>query len=118
MVGLSASSLSQMLREKFKDFVEDPEVTVIVRVANSYKIYILGKVTTSGVFTAKSPVSVLQAIAMAGGFTPFAKTDRMMILRKDQGRDLRIPVSYDDIVRGKHPEKNMILKPGDTLVVP
>lgn len=116
--GLSASSLAAVLREKFKEFVEDPEVSVIVKTANSYKIYVLGKVTTSGMFTVKSPVSVIQAIAMAGGFTPFAKTSQVVVLRRSQGKDQRIEVDYDEIVNGSHSERNILLKPGDTVVVP
>ncbi|MFH1263184.1 MAG: polysaccharide biosynthesis/export family protein [Pseudomonadota bacterium] len=116
--GLSATSLAQVLREKFTEFVDDPEVTVIAKAVNSYKVYVLGKVTTSGMFTAKSPVSVVQVIAMAGGFTPFAKTSRVVVLRRSQGKDIRIVVDYDDIVRGRHPERNVMLKPGDTVIVP
>jgi polysaccharide biosynthesis/export protein len=116
--GLSASSLSQVLREKFKEFVEDPEVSVIVKTANSYKIYVLGKVTNSGMFTAKTPVSVVQAIAMAGGFTPFAKTGKLVILHRIAGKDQRVEVNYDEIMDGRHPEKNVTLRPGDTVIVP
>jgi polysaccharide export outer membrane protein len=117
-VGLTAHDLGLLLKEKFREFMEEPEVTVIVRAANSYKIYVVGKVTTSGMFTVKTPTSVLQAVAMAGGFTTFASPDDMVVLRKEEGQNLRIEVDYGDIVSGKHPERNIILKPGDTLVVP
>ncbi len=116
--GVTARDLAAFLKERFKDFVEDPEVTVVVKTANSYKIYVVGKVTTSGVFIVKTPTSVLQAVAMAGGFTPFASPSNMIVLRKEAGQDVRIDVDYDDIVKGYHPEKNIVLKPGDTVVVP
>jgi len=116
--GLSVPTLSGVLKEKFRDFVAEPEVTVVLKVANSFKIYVLGKVVASGAFTLKTPVSVLQAIAMAGGFTPFASPDDVVVLRKEAGKDVRIRVDYDQIVSGKRPEKNITLKPGDTVVVP
>ncbi|MFH1017332.1 MAG: polysaccharide biosynthesis/export family protein [Pseudomonadota bacterium] len=116
--GVTARDLSTLLKARFKDFVEDPEVAVAVKIANSYKIYVVGKVATSGMFTVKTPTSVLQAVAMAGGFTPFASPDNMLVLRKENGQDIRLDASYDDIVKGRHPEKNITLRPGDTLVVP
>lgn len=117
-VGMTASELSQVLKQHYRDFVEDPEVSVTVKEANSYKIYVLGKITNSGVFQIRNPVTVLQAISMAGGFTPFADTNGVTVIRRQGGKDLRLPFHYDDVVKGKKTEENILLQPGDTVVVP
>lgn len=116
--GFTATDLAQILKERYKDFVDDPEVSVTVKVANSYKIFVLGKVTTSGMFLLKTPITVLQAISMAGGFTPFASTSDITVLRKQEGTEKRYRVNYGDIVKGKRTEQNLVLIPGDTVIVP
>jgi polysaccharide biosynthesis/export protein len=116
--GMVARDLAQVLQGKFKTFVADPEVTVIVKASNSYKIYVLGKVRTAGMFVVKTPVSVVQAVAMAGGFTPFASPNDIVVLRRTSGAEKRFHVDYSEVVRGKQANQNIVLQPGDTVVVP
>jgi polysaccharide export outer membrane protein len=100
-----------------------PAVSVSVKDLNSYSIYVLGEVTKPGKFQAKSYVTLLQAISMAGGFTEYAKKNKLQVVRIRPNGDhkvheLRIPVRYADLVAGTGEPGNIILLSGDTVVVP
>lgn len=119
--GLTAEQLVQRIGERLKEFKESPSVSVSVREVNSYQVYVLGEVAKPGKYALKSYTTVLQAIATAGGFTQFASKNNIQVLRNGTngdgaGAQLRMPVRYDDLVAGKG--GNVILKSGDTLVVP
>ena len=85
---------------------------------NSYKVYVMGEVVTQGALILKNKTTLLQVISLAGGFTPYAKKSDIVVIRNNGKRDQRISLSYERILSGKNPEQNLILEPGDTVVVP
>jgi polysaccharide export outer membrane protein len=116
--GLSPIELKAILVERLRQYLSEPRVTVLVEEVNSYKVYVMGEVVTPGALTLKNKTNLLQVISLSGGFTPYAKRNDIVILRNNGKRDERISVSYDKILAGKSPEQNLLLEPGDTVVVP
>ena len=113
------SQLQQAIAAKLKAFITHPDVTVIVVQMNSRKFNILGRVAKPGSYSLTATTTVLDAIAEAGGFQDFAKQKNIYILRKDSvGRETRIPFNYKAVIKGNHPEQNIVLEPHDTVVVP
>lgn len=115
--GLTPMQLANSLTEKLKKFIADPRVTVVVTQMNSQKIYILGEVSHTGAMPLTPNMTVLQAIASAG-FTQFANTKGIYILRTESGKQQKLPFNYKQVVKGEGMEQNVLLKPGDTIVVP
>jgi len=115
--GLSPSQLADSISTKLKKFMSDPRVTVIVTAMNSQKIYVLGEVTHTGAMALQPNMTVLQALASAG-FTQFANTKGIYVLRTDNGKQQKIPVNYKALLKGASIDQNLVLKPGDTIVVP
>jgi polysaccharide biosynthesis/export protein len=115
--GLSPMQLAASVTEKLRKFVADPRVTVVVTQINSQKIYVTGEVQHTGAIQLLPNMTVLQALADAG-FTQFANTKGIYVLRAENGRQQKIPVNYKRLVKGQAMEQNIILKPGDTIVVP
>lgn len=118
VVGLTPAQLQTLLSEKFKPFLNIPQVTVEVVQINSRKAYLIGEVQKTGTFPLNSSTTVLQIIAEAGGLRDFAKRKDIYILRNQQGRQVRYRFNYDEVIRGKNPQQNIILQPGDMVVVP
>jgi polysaccharide export outer membrane protein len=116
--GLTPLQLKQNLTEKLKQFIDNPNVSVVVTEANSFKVYVTGEVRTPGVYRLKSETTLLQIIPMAGGFTDWANQKKIMIIRKEGGKEKRITANYKKILEGDDPKSNIVLKPGDTIVVP
>jgi polysaccharide export outer membrane protein len=116
--GKTPDQLRTILTEKWTKFVNDPQVTVIVTLMNSQRIYILGQVGRVGAFPMLPGMTVLQAISTAGGLTLYAKESGIYVLRTENGKQLRFPFDYKAVMNGKRPEQNIVLKPGDTVVVP
>jgi polysaccharide export outer membrane protein len=121
--GETPSSLKTQIKARLADFVKlnaGSEITVAVRQANSYRITVSGEVNHPGVFNADHYITVSEAIAQAGGFTRFAKRNDMTLQRRDPktGRIRAIPLAYDFLVDGQHPEMNLTLIAGDSLYVP
>jgi len=121
--GLDANQLANLITERLKEFKERPSVSVSVKEVNSYSIYVLGEVVKPGKYQLKSHATVLQAVAVAGGFSIYAAKNKMQVLRrvaKEDGkpREIRIPARYDDLVSGEGEIKNFILKTGDVVLVP
>jgi polysaccharide export outer membrane protein len=116
--GLTPLKLKEGLTERLKEFIESPNVSVTVMEANSYKVYISGQVRTPGVYRLRSETSLLQMIPMAGGFAEWANQKKILIIRKEGGKEKRFTVNYKKILTGKDPESNVILKAGDTIIVP
>ena len=116
--GVTPLQLKEVLIEKFKKFIDNPSVSVIVMEANSFKVYVSGQIKTPGVYRIRGETSLLQIIPMAGGFTDWAKQKKILIIRKENGQEKRITVNYKKIVEGKEPISNSILKSGDTIIVP
>jgi polysaccharide export outer membrane protein len=116
--GLAPSALSSIITQKLKDYVTDPHVTVIVEAINSYRVYMLGHVLKSGVYTFQNPTRLVEAIASAGGFDQFADTSHIIVLSSRGGGQTRVEVEFKKIVSGARLEDNIILHPGDTVIVP
>ena len=116
--GLTPAQLAMLITEKLRKFIAEPQVTVIVTTINSRRVYILGEVNRAGAFPLLPGMNILQALSSAGGFTPFAKQKGIYVLREENGQQLRFPFNYKDVVKGKRPDQNIVLKPGDTIVVP
>jgi len=117
--GLTPQKLSEKIKISLQAFYrEPPDVFVIVTAPNGFAVFILGEVGAVGKYVLRSETTVLQAIALARGFTAYADLDNIMLLRKEGTIEKRIQVSYRDIISGAHPEMNLLLKSGDTLVVP
>jgi len=121
--GFTANELAHEISQQLKTFKEYPTVSVSVKEVNSYIVYLLGEVSKPGKYQLKSYTTVLQAVALAGGFTPFASKNRMHVLRNSRNgggmpHEMRIPVKYDELVSGTGAEGNFYLRSGDTIVVP
>jgi polysaccharide export outer membrane protein len=116
--GLTPLQLKEKLTLRLKEFIDNPNVSVIVAEANSQKVYVSGEVRTPGVFRLRGETTLLQIIPMAGGFTEWADQKKVLIIRKEGGKDRRIVVNYKKIVSGEDMSYNIKLKPGDTVIVP
>lgn len=118
VAGLTPSSVRNLLAVKYQDFITGPGVSVVVAEINSRKIFIMGEVMSSGVYDIVQPTRLMQALAMAGGVTNFAKKDQVVLLRDVAGEQQRTVVSIKDIETGKNLDSNIRLWPGDTIIVP
>ena len=116
--GLTPLQLKEALTTRLKEFIESPNVSVTVTEANSFKVFVTGQVRTPGVYRLRSETTVLQIIPMAGGFTDWANQKKILIIRKENGKEKRIIVNYKKIMKGDDPRSNIILKAGDTIIVP
>jgi polysaccharide export outer membrane protein len=115
--GLTALQLKQELEQKLAKFIAEPNVTVTVEKVNSQKVTVMGEVTDAGPKPLAGPTHVMDVLATSG-FTPFAKTTKIYILRNEEGKQLRFNFNYKDYIKGKNAEQNILLKSGDTIVVP
>jgi polysaccharide export outer membrane protein len=115
--GLTPLALKDSITEKLKKYIADPRVTVVVTGMNSQRIFVTGEVLRSGPMTLLPQMTVLQALAQ-GGFTQFANLKAIYLLRTQNGKQQKLPFNYKEVVKGNHPEQNILLKPGDTVVVP
>jgi len=116
--GLTPLQLKEVLTRRFKEFIENPIVSVTVAEVNSYKVYVMGQVKTPGLQRLRSETTVTQIIVMAGGFTDWANQKKIVIVRKEDGREKRIKVNYKKIMSGSDPSSDVILKAGDTVIIP
>jgi len=121
--GLTADQLAKNIAERYKEYKDNPAVSVSVKAVNSYNIYVLGEVKTPGKLALKSYTTMLQAITLAGGFTEFAAENAIQVVRHTvtedgQSQEIRIPVNYDSLLSEDGAKYNFILRPGDTIVVP
>jgi polysaccharide biosynthesis/export protein len=117
-VGMTPVQLQSVLAEKLKPFVTVPQVTVAVTEIRSRKVYLIGHAAREGPFMINSSTTILQLIAQAGGLKDFAKRKKIYILRQNGKEQLHIPFNYNDAIKGTRPEQNILLEPGDTIVVP
>lgn len=115
--GLTPVQLKDSITEKLKKFISDPRVTVVVTAMNSRRVFVTGEVVHSGPMPLLPHMTMLQALSQAG-FTQFANVKGIYLLRTENGKQEKLPFNYKDVVKGNHPEQNIVLKPGDTLVVP
>lgn len=116
--GLTAMELASSLRESLSKYLTNPQVTVTVIEINSRRIYITGEVNHPGVFPLLPDMTALQAISSGGGFTQFAKVKSIYVLRTENGKQVKHPFNYREVIKGNHPEQNILLQPGDVIVVP
>ena len=117
--GMTPLALRQTLTDRFKEYVTAPGVSVVIKEINSRKVFVTGEVKTPGSYDLQPRTKLLQVIAMAGGVTPYAKK-KVIVLRdsRDGGDDRRFELDLDAIVSGKKPSDNLVLLPGDTLIIP
>lgn len=117
--GLTPLQLEHDITTRLRAFLTQPDVTVMVVQMNSQKYNVLGRVMKPGSFKLSATTTVLDAIALAGGFQDFAKQKSIYVLRQNpNGGETRIPFNYKSVIRGEHPEQNIRLEPRDTIVVP
>jgi polysaccharide export outer membrane protein len=115
--GLTPLQLRDEITDRLKKYIADPRVTVVVTGMNSRRVFATGEVLHTGPMTLLPHMTVLQALAQAG-FTQFANPKAIYLLRIDHGKQQKIPFNYKEVVKVNHPEQNIELKPGDTIVVP
>jgi polysaccharide export outer membrane protein len=116
--GMTPSKLADQITQGLKKYVTDPQVTVIVSAINSQRVYILGEVARAGAYPLLPDMTVLQALSSAGGFSQFANTKKIYVLRNENGKQQRYPFNYKNVVSGRDTSENITLRPGDTVVVP
>jgi len=114
--GLTPTQLAGQITESLKKFVTDPQVTIIVREINSQRVYLLGEVARAGAYPLLPNMTVLQALSSAGGFTQFANVKKIYVLRVENGKQQKFPFNYKHALES--PDENILLKAGDTIVVP
>jgi polysaccharide biosynthesis/export protein len=116
--GLTPKQLKDDLARRLAKYISSPEVSVIVREIHSLRVAVLGAVNKPGRYDLKSRASVLDALALAGGFSPYAARSKMVILRVEGSTVKRIPCNFDKVVAAEVDPGSFFLQPGDTLVVP
>lgn len=117
--GLTPLQLQDNITQDLKSYIDNPEVTVIVDNPISHQFNIVGQVARPGAYPLTESMTVLDAIAEAGGFKDFAKQTKIYVLRPSPGGiRVRIPFNYKKVIRGANLQENVPLKPGDTIVVP
>jgi polysaccharide biosynthesis/export protein len=116
--GLTPSQLASVLTEGLKKFINAPQVTVTVSEINSRRVYVTGEVAHAGAFPLLPNMTVLQALSSSGGFSQFAKTKNIYVLRSEDGKQVKHPFNYKEVLAGRNQEQNIELLPGDVIVVP
>jgi polysaccharide export outer membrane protein len=118
VTNLTITALKKAVTQKLSEYIPDATVTVLLIEINSLKAYVIGKVKQAGEFSINMETSVLQILAKAGGLTPFASDGNIKILRKQNDKIINIPFDYGEVEKGKNLEQNILLKPGDVVLVP
>jgi polysaccharide export outer membrane protein len=115
--GLKPSELRDQIAKTAGKFIEDPNVTVVVRQINSRNVFITGGVTRPGAYPVSGQMTVLQLITVAGGLTEFADSKNVRILRVENGQTVSLKFNYNEVMDGKNLNQNIVLKPGDSVMV-
>ena len=115
---MTVADLRKAVKAKLSEFIPDATVTVMLLKINSLKAYVIGKVKQPGEFPITMETTVMQILSMAGGLNPFAAGGKVHILRREKDTNVRIPVDYDELLKGKSLEQNIVVKTGDVVVVP
>ena len=118
VAGLTPDQVRERIIEGARKFVEEPSATVVVKQINSRKVYITGNVERPGPFPLLRPTTILQLIALAGGLKEFAKSGDIVVVRIDGTQQATFPFNFDDVKNRKSLTQNILLKPGDTVIVP
>ena len=116
--GLTPEQLRVVLTEAGSKFVEAPTVTIVVKEIHSRKVFITGQVVKPGPYPLMGPTTVLQLIAMAGGVLEYADSEDIVVLRTENGKPMSYRVNYKELIRRRNLAQNLVLKPGDTIIVP
>ena len=116
--GLTPEALRVYLMNAAAKFVEDPNVTVVVKAINSRKVFVTGMVAKPGPYSLSAPTTVMQVLAMAGGIQEFADSKNIIVMRTVNGQPVAFRFNYKDVLKRKNLKQNIELKPGDTVVVP
>jgi len=116
--GLTSLQLANSIREGLTKYINSPQVTVTVNEINSRRVYVTGEVARSGAMPLLPNMTVLQALSSSGGFTQFARIKGIYVLRTVDGKQVKLPFNYKEVIAGKKPEDNILLQPGDVIVVP
>jgi len=121
--GLTSDQLAERIAARLKEYKENPTVSVSVKEINSYNVFVIGEVAKPGKYQLKSYTTILQAISIAGGFTPYASRNKLQIVRHITNgnggwREVRLAMPYDDLVKGQADPEYLMIKSGDTIVVP
>jgi polysaccharide export outer membrane protein len=116
--GLTPDQLRAHLVTAASKYIEEPNVTVVVKAIHSRNVFITGNVTKPGTYALDANMTVLQLIALAGGLQEYADAKHIVVIRKDGGRQQYFHFNYKDVLRQKNPQQNIVLLPGDTVVVP
>jgi polysaccharide export outer membrane protein len=116
--GMTPTQLAEQITTSLKKFVTGPQVTVIVSQINSQRVYILGEVTRAGAYPLLPGMTVLQALSSSGGFTQFANVKKIYVMRQQEGKTQKYPFNYKEVINGKGSDQNIVLRAGDTIVVP
>jgi polysaccharide export outer membrane protein len=115
--GLTPEQLNTVLEKAASKYITEPQATVIVREVRSRRVFVLGQVGNPNPVPLNAEMTVLQVLSAAGGLLEYADKDNIVILRKEDGRDRRFKFNFNDVVKGKNVEQNILLKPGDTVLV-
>jgi len=116
--GITPMQLKKTIEIKLKDYIDNPVVTVNVTNPGSQRFYILGEIANTGEYPLVKQLTVLQAFALAGGFTEWAAKKEIILLRKENGQEKIYRVNYKDIAKGKHLDQNVLIRANDTIIVP
>lgn len=116
--GLTTQALATLITQKLKAFLTDPQVTVILVEVRSKWFSVVGQVTKPGRYPLLQPMTVLETLSAGGGFQEFAKTNKIYVLQQVNGKTIRLPFHYKDVLKGKRLNENVAVHNGDTIVVP
>jgi polysaccharide biosynthesis/export protein len=118
VAGLTPRQVEVLITDGLAKYITDPNVTVVLAAINSKRIYVIGAVKKEGTLAYNYGMTVMQALSEAGGLTDYARRRKIYILRSENGREYRLDFNYEEVVRGERAEQNVVLLPGDTVVVP
>jgi len=116
--GLTPMELRDLLTTRLADYIPNPEVSVIVTEVHSFKVSVMGEVVRPARYELKAATTVLDVLALAGGFTQFAARQRIVVLRPSGTTVTRIPFNYNKVIDGEADQANFYLQPGDIILVP
>lgn len=114
----TTEELKDEIEKRLKEYLEAPNVTVIVEAIQSYKVFVTGRVQKPGVIVAEKPITVLQALALAGGFQEFANSSEMTIITNHGAKSNLLKFNYGEVIKGRNSDQNILLRSGDVVVVP
>jgi polysaccharide export outer membrane protein len=118
VAGLTPRQAETLITDRLSKYLNSPNVTVVVTASSSKKVYVIGAVRKEGPLPYTYRMTVMQALSEAGGLSEYAKRRKVYILRSEGGREYRLDFNYEEVLRGERMEQNIVLLPGDTVVIP